>query len=233
MSYDSLIKILLGFLSGFIWLSIIIFPFLNSTDSSSNIIQAIGALSTGFSAFIALIAFVWNQLRNRTKVLSEDAIINLERAFEVLTQGDPQNGPKKDRLVWLTTARHLSTYENIKKEIENSPDTVQYKILLSHEEYWRCKFYELLKGEKGIGLSEYYYHDATVDIDENQIAPSSLAVIYKFIEWPMDKEDPLSDVDHLKIFKESDIFFFNPGVKNYLTKRFTKYKEAFLEENDT
>ncbi len=233
MSYDSLNKFLLGFIFGMIWLSIIILPFLDGSNSVANIIQSIGALSTGFSAFIALIAFLWNIQKSRIKSLSDDAILNLERAYEVFTKGSTLDEPIKDRLIWLTAARHLKEYENIKKELVTSSSETQFRIVLSHEEYWRSKFYELLKGKNGCGLSEYAYHDGTLKIDSNQIAPSSLAVIYSFIEWPEGKEDPLANVDHLKIFKESKILLKNRGLEKYLTTRFKSYKNAFSEEIDT
>lgn len=156
-----------------------------------------------------LVALVSLMLNNRKKV-SEDylehALNLLEKSYDALMPVDENGYPKQSRLAWLTSARLLRASEQIADQI---PESHHRKIYDEQKEYWRGHFYDLLKPSDE-GLPSTYYADdprhmsgyMPDQVEHEPLAEKSLAVLYRFVRWPVGFEDPIKDEP---IFTEEEI----------------------------
>ncbi|HCF3751144.1 TPA: hypothetical protein NID23_005733 [Pseudomonas aeruginosa] len=175
-------------------LSILTVKRLLETSGSFTVLE-FSPLFVGAGVLIALITLSYNQTRSLSEDYLESATDFLSKAFDTLDQKKDKDGrPVNDRLVWLTAARLIAISETISDKI----------ILKSHkliwqeqQEYWRGRFRDLVSPTRE-GFPPEYYADKPQDYihrTESTRAPlaeKSLAVIYRFVEWPKNRVDPLS-----------------------------------------
>lgn len=153
----------------------------------------------------ALITLSINQLREASEEYLESATDLLSKAYEILEASKDDHGrPKNSRLNWLTSARLIRTAESIAGLV-----TVEShrRIWREQKEYWRGRLRDLIKPEKSDFPKEYYaakpeHMWGYGDGDQVPLSERSLAVLYRFIQWPEDMEDPLKND---KSFTEEEI----------------------------
>ncbi|MNV56146.1 hypothetical protein D3C71_1484170 [compost metagenome] len=162
---------------------------------TSNLFQAIGAGATALTFLAGLAVYISDSNEKRNGLLAEQAILSLIRAWEIFTEDGTAPRPKSDRLVWLTTARHLERYRRL-RGLMRCPGA-QNVILDEHEEYWRHRFYAFIEP---IALQQDFYGKLS---DANRIEPRSAFVIIKFAGWSS-SEDPIDSV----AFSERDLSDF-------------------------
>ncbi|MFJ3465379.1 hypothetical protein [Achromobacter spanius] len=162
---------------------------------TSNLFQALGAVATALTFLVALGVYISDSNQRRNGLLAEQAILSLTRAWEIFTKNGTSTSPKSDRLVWLTTARHLERYKRLRR-LMRCPGA-QGVILNEHEEYWRHRFYTFIDP---IALQQGFYGNRN---DGNRIEPRSAFVIIKFAGWRR-SEDPIDSV----AFSERDLSDF-------------------------
>jgi hypothetical protein len=123
-------------------------------------------------------------IESRDKGICEQAIISLERAYGSLTNKKADYSlPTPDRLNWLTSARQIIRFQELKAMLE----TDLYKLICAeHEEHWKHEFYLSLKVE-GFILPDYF--------KSNNIHLKSALVIMNFKQWASNVEDPLDTID--------------------------------------
>lgn len=166
-----------------------------------------GAAISFVSAIVAVLAIYipWRNTHD-TAVFSE-AVLALERAYKSLNanrQNDQRPAP--DRLNWLTCARHLESYKDLRARLKTS---LYRRLCAEHEEHWRHEFYLSLLKERILNASYF---------ETGPIEPRSAVVIYGFAAWPESRKDPIDIADYESIFSESDILRGNIGLKTYLSK---------------
>lgn len=162
---------------------------------TSNLFQAIGAVATALTFLAGLAVYISDSNQKRNGLLAEQAILSLIRAWEIFTEDGTAPRPKSDRLIWLTTARHLERYRRL-RGLMRCPGA-QNVILNEHEEYWRHRFYTFIEP---IALQHGFYGNLN---DGNQIEPRSAFVIVRFAGWS-NSEDPIKNVT----YSESDLSGF-------------------------
>ncbi|WP_147820414.1 hypothetical protein [Salidesulfovibrio onnuriiensis] len=187
---------------------------MESSDWISVIAIVVSLLSFGFAWW----KFAKNAQSEKERELLNCAIDALEKAYFALTGGSSEKPPKPDRLNWLTAARRIEFYKEIKKNIKSETFKT---ICEAEEEHWRHKFslildsfsnedrsyYEEKKHEKGsIGLS---FKHAAID-------STSAIVVHHFESWPKDKECILKSVDVDNLLKETNYFSGRIGLTEYL-----------------
>jgi hypothetical protein len=148
---------------------------------------------------VALVTLLINQLRAASEEYLKSAIELLSKAYEILDASkDDQGRPKNSRLNWLTSARLIRAAENIAALVTEKSHR---RIWREQKEYWRGRLRDLIKPEKNDFPMEYY---AASHGDENRapLSQQSLAVLYRFVEWPGDMEDPLRNE---KLFTKEEI----------------------------
>jgi membrane protein implicated in regulation of membrane protease activity len=136
--------------------------------------------------------------RKDSKDYLRNASSLLERVYEVLSDMDKNGRPKNDRMKWLAAARFLRASENISKLITESSHKVIYK---EQKEYWRARLRDLIfpNAAEMTGFPEDYYAEkpehmfVRLDKDRAPLSIYSLAVLYRFIQWPKGFDDPIKD----------------------------------------
>lgn len=196
-----------------------IFELIKDFDSSNNwiaILIDLAPLGTFFTITIGFLTFSSNQRIKRDEETTKQAVLALERAYEILTDNGKNIVPVlADRYNWLATARMLTRYEKLKKKLK----TDLYKIICEEqEEYWSHRFYLLIKKHK---LYPYSYF---VDIQDIPIIkPDSAVIIFGFtiLGFPGGKETN-DDINK----RLAGALLMHDGLNNYLKK----YSDA-LEDN--
>jgi hypothetical protein len=84
-----------------------------------NLIKELAQLGIFFTIAIAFLNYASNQKTKRDEEITKQAILALERAYEILTDNGKNTAPpRKDRLNWLTTARMLLRYGELKGKLD-------------------------------------------------------------------------------------------------------------------
>ncbi|MGO9378656.1 MAG: hypothetical protein ACLP29_08895 [Dissulfurispiraceae bacterium] len=163
----------------------------------------IGPLFVGVAALVALLTLRINLDRNdsedrkrNSQNYLKSATEFLEKAFETLADLDDKQLPKNNRLNWLSAARLIKASEKMQTLITED----SHKIIYGEQKaYWRARFYDLLMPNNRDGFPEDYYAQEPAHmimyIDDGKVRPplseKSLAVLYRFIQWPEGSTDPL------------------------------------------
>ena len=211
--FQNILPAILGFIIGLIWIvfklgwlewnkindkyGIIIpslvtialpFIFIYISNLDFNLIKDLAPLGILFTITIGFLNYFWNQKIKIDEETTKQAVLALERAYEILTdQNQNINPPLADRYNWLATARMLARYEKLKKTLR----TDLYKTMCEEqEEYWRHRFYLLIKDSNLYPLS--YFEKSG---DKLGIQPKSALIIFVFAGWKEGKLDPLDTID--------------------------------------
>lgn len=186
--------------------------------SNGDIWAAVAAIATMLSAFTGA-ASAWAAFKvikennaNHQKTQDQEktdrenerlltqAVVTLERAFETVSGGNSGwNVPPRSRVNWLTSARLIQDYFNVKSRISSKLHTEECK---SHEAYWRHRFYVALD-PLSTGFPDYFEqrHDSAIEL-------TSAVIITDFAMWPDSDVDPIRELSdscnadsvHLKWF---------------------------------
>lgn len=193
-------------------------------------LQAIGSLAIASSALVAF--FLYKRTTNRhmeedafkaSTVFLDESIRLLERAYEVFTDKSEHVEPRRNsRLLWLTTARMLVRYENIKKNITVP---AHKDIANEHEEYWRFIFYNLLDSNKE-NFDLNYLQPSGDMYGGDSIARRSIAVIFDFAKW--NGPDVLDSIDDKRLYAKRIIPIDQFGIERYL-EQYEEYWQEVME----
>lgn len=170
------------------------------------------AFIAGLSALVSIAAVYYPWRLQNSQELLKQAILSLERAYATLSKNDSEVAPPApDRLNWLTTARHIERYKNLKSHLTcNAHRTVCEE----HEEYWRHRFYVCLEAPNQLSLA--YYSRRPDPKPTAGIEPRSALVIHEFASWPDGREDPIDKVDTKAIVKRGEVLKGKYGLRQYL-----------------
>lgn len=206
-----------------------VFVAIASDVSHLALIQAIAAAGVLLSVSLTAMTYALNSRKHaaevewdRSKLTMESAITLIERAYEILTLNGTEKVPPNDRHVWLTCARHILAAQELSMDIS---EPTHAKVYQEHLEYWRTRFYSLLSplGKEGSPMGPTYFVEKPEDTfgysgaTRPPLAEKSLAVVFRFIEWPKNREDRLHDVP---LFKDEEIdhyrLFAHDGLGRHL-----------------
>ena len=182
-------------------------------------IQAIGSLAIAFSAIVAYRLFRANVSRHakedrraESKVFLDEAIALLNRSYETFTRfGDYP--PKNDKLLWLSTARMIVRFQNMRKQITEKDHQA---IVDENEEYIRLKFYTLLDACKDKLTVDYFIPSDFPNESSGIVPRNSVAVIFDFAKWREDMTDPLDQIDDKELLARGAVPIDFMGVENFL-----------------
>lgn len=168
----------------------------------------------------------WWQARRVTRIERDEqvatcAVQSLERAYEALTEGETNPPLKPNRLNWLTAARQILNYRNLKSRILSK----EYVLICEQaEEYWRHRFYLILQAEKDVevnGITQL----VPLNVIYQGLERRSVVVVHDFVSWAKERKDVLDEFDALEVLKESDIPKGNPSLELYL-RQYSEYAEV-------
>lgn len=162
-----------------------------------------------FALTISILNYRFTKRDKSNERLVREAILTLERAYEMLTQKGEQVPPIADRLNWLTTARLLESYSKLKKAIDR--DDIQKLVLLQNEEYWRHKFYLALEP---LATNFGYYQS---DQSKKLIEKRSALVVVSFSNWPEGKIDEIDQLNLDDLISENtSALTMHPALRAFL-----------------
>ncbi|MDH5425160.1 MAG: hypothetical protein OEY29_09215 [Gammaproteobacteria bacterium] len=181
-------------------------------------IQAAGSLAIASSAVVAF--FLYRATIKRHKKEDADKSSEyflkegkelLEKTYQLFTDdGENKSPPRNDRLLWLTTARMIIRYQNLKSKITAN---AHLEIIEEHEEYWRFHFYKLLD-ENSANFSIRYFQPSGDRYNGFNVARNSIAIIFDFAKW--NGPDPLEGVDDKRLFAKKVVSIDQHGIEHYL-----------------
>jgi hypothetical protein len=153
----------------------------------------LGPMLVGAGVLVALISLALTARRNASEDFLESSGQLLERAYTTLAQLDDQGRPQSNRMNWLAAARFLRAAENLGAQITEDSHKVVFREQL---EYWRAKLYELIYPSSAGFPMDYFAEKpehmlAYTDRDRTPLSIKSLAVLYRFVRWPVGFEDPI------------------------------------------
>lgn len=149
----------------------------------------------------------------KDKEICDQAIKALERAFLTLTgKRGTAEAPEPSRLNWLTTARLLIKFKELKALLK----TDLYNLICSeHEEHWRHQFYLCIKHNELLSTS-YYQNKETLPISSENIDPRSALIIANFTQWPHGLDDPIDKIDKNKLINDGYTLNGRRGIRDYI-----------------
>jgi hypothetical protein len=147
------------------------------TPLESGSIGEIAPLLVLAGVLTAVLAFLFNLRRGRSEDVLEAVSGLFEKAHEALLtkEGTLTN----HRHAWLSAARLIATAETLSKQIAELSHQTIYK---EEKEYWRGRLYDWSGRVR------------------DPLAEKSLALLYRFIQWPQERPDPMrmSQVSRMK-----------------------------------
>lgn len=173
--------------------------------STADLIASVAAAIAFGSAVVSVLAFYVPWQNTHDAEIFKEAVLALERAYRSLMH-DAEDRPKPDRLNWLTSARHIESY----KELRNSLKTSLYRHLCQeHEEHWRHEFYLRVSNDCIYQVSYY---------ESGPIEPRSAIVIHGFAAWQNERQDAIDKLDLKALHQESKLLQGNYGLQKYINK---------------
>lgn len=199
---------LLGFLLG-ILVTLIFFvyfapfvppiPFLQTVHSNLPTIQAAGSIAVACSALVAFFVYrstvkrnIYEDERRASEKYLSESISLIEKSFSIFTDsGANISPPINDRLTWLSTARMIIRFKSMKSKIKIAEHSA---IADEHEEYWRLRYYTLLRDNRE-NFTLSYLQPSGDRYGRDTISRKSIAIIFDFARWRKENVDPLDSID--------------------------------------
>jgi hypothetical protein len=178
-------------------------------------------LVSGAALIITWIKNVRDRTRADDKELLEHLKFSLEQAYgAVARSGEDGEVPRKDRLGWISGARHLIRYWELRRSLK----TALFKTICEElEEYWRHRFYLLLCK---IDSSRFFVWINQEQMNEETVEPISAAIVFAFSQWKEDLPDPLDSWTFEQIVSQYKLFSpRNRHFKEFIESKFPNLAE--------
>ena len=188
----------------------------------STTIKVLTLIGATIGVYVAIWKLVADLRWRRSEVYLEQAKEFYEKSYNIL-EVEPETGyPKNSRQLWLSSSRMLLSAQALGEKISDPSHLETFK---EYTEYWRIQFRELLDfdGEKSPN-EHYFYEENALHAWSSQvrapIAERSVAVLYRFTEWPDDQIDRLSlETDFTEKEIEKLEKFGVTGIVNFCRRR--------------
>lgn len=173
-------------------LGLLLWRFFTSPVAAS--VAEIAPLIVLAGVLTAVLAFLFNLRRGRSEDVLEAASDLLEKAYEALLTKD--GAPTNHRHAWLSSARLIATAEQLAKRIA---EPSHLAIYTEKKEYWRGRLYDLIFPSPPEGLPSSFYAEKPEHMIgwsgkvRDPLAEKSLALLYRFIQWPKERSDPIGN----------------------------------------
>lgn len=171
-------------------LSLLLLRMRPSFESGS--IAEIAPLIVLAGVITAVLAFLFNLRRGRSEDVLEAASSFMEKAHQALLT---EHGVLTDqRHAWLSAARLLATAEKLSEQLAEPSHLTIYR---EEKEYWRGRLYDLIFPSVPEGLPSTFYAEKPEHMIgwsgrvRDPLAEKSLARLYRFIQWPKERPDPI------------------------------------------
>ncbi len=195
-----------------------------------SVIQAIGSLAIASSAIVAFFLYKRTSERHSeedafkaSEVFLNEAIRLLERTYEVFTDnGENLEPPRNSRLLWLTVARMIVRFDNIKLKITVP---AHMEIAEEHHEYWRYQFYKILDANSA-NFNMVYLQPSGIKYGGDNVPRKSIAIVFNFARW--NGPDVLDGIDDKQLFASRIVQIDQFRVIEYL-EQYDDYWQEVME----
>jgi hypothetical protein len=213
----------------------IIFTYISlNFNSIKELTKELAQLGIFFTIAIGFLNYFWNQKIKLDEETTKQAILALERAYDILTDNGKNIAPPlPDRYNWLATARMLARYELPKKRLK----TDLYKIICEEqEEYWIHKFYLLLVKNYTWYGNDYFedtsevYEISGKKINKPIISLDSAVIIFGFavLGFPGNGEINVNDINKISDKLAGSLLMHN-NLNKYL-KQFDNLEDNLFSK---
>lgn len=162
---------------------------------------ALLALIVSFASFY--ISYQKN-IRERDYISDKDLYDQLEKlltsSYEAVCPGNKNSPPINDRLQWLTSARNIERYKQLKDHLQTE---LYITICEENENYWSDKFHKLLQN---IPDHSYFKYIDPGEMTEESIDLRSACILHAFARWKHERPDPINDVSLEDIIIENKLY---------------------------
>jgi hypothetical protein len=169
------------------------------TGDTHHLVDWLVAIGTIGAVVVALFANRTERLARGSRVYFDEAARLIQSAFKDFTdKRDSEGRPLSERVHWLNFARGVATAKSLAEGI--TTDELR-EVWREVEQYWRIKTYDEL-AVTGDSFPEGYYGYVGADRSKNFVTPAgekmalsdkSLRYIYRWVKWPKDRLDPVTD----------------------------------------
>jgi hypothetical protein len=186
-----------------------------------SVIRALTLIGGSAGIYFAIFKFVHDNQWKRSETYLEQATDLIEKAYDVLSVDPDTRFPINDRYRWLSSSRLLLAALELGAKLTEQSHKDTYAALV---EYWRVKFRERIQPNgRGPEDEHYYYEKGTLrGYSRNQRAPisePSVAVIYRFMDWPEGRQDRLENAKKFTDDELSRVRFTASGLYQYCLAR--------------
>ncbi|HUV51343.1 MAG TPA: hypothetical protein VMW78_10045 [Anaerolineae bacterium] len=205
------------------------------------IIQVLIYFKDNWVAFTALITSVitlcitWFKNRKDRQFSDDKKLFEhlkqfIELAYKSLSSNDDEGRPTNFRERWLSAARHIERYRELKINLK----TNLYKTICEGtEEYWSDRFYWLLDHIENKNFFKSVHPEKMID---EKIDVRSAAIVYSFSVWKKGRIDPVDNLDLEEIILQYKLYsprhrVFWDYVQNTKSEIAKKVKQKI--KNDT
>ena len=186
------------------------------------LVRVLTLVGATLGVYVAVWKLLADQRWRRSEVYLEQSKELFEKAYSALEVDDATGYPRNSRQLWLSSSRLLLAALAIgNKIIEPS----QKETLNEYIEYWRIQFRELLDLDGTSAPDEHYFYEQGAihvwsPIGRAPIAERSIAVLYRFMQWPENVTDRLEfETDFSKDEIEHMEKFGSRGIAAYCQRR--------------
>lgn len=177
---------------------------------ASAVFAGLSAIFAAVSALLSARTIKVQQQTQASQAILQQAELSLHWAWESLTeQGKHVDPPEADRLNWLTAARHIQRYKQLKAAIT---DSAHKTICEEREEFWRHRFYLCL-------TAKTYLHPGYLrrkTDTQSGLEKTSVVVVFAFSSWPEGKQDPIAEVDIERLLETTSVLNGKPGLREFI-----------------
>jgi len=176
------------------------------------VIEGFSTIAVALGVAVALLTYRYQLKLSSSRDFLAHATDLLEKAYDVLSDPDEPNMPRQDRIAWLTASRLILAAEDLGKKISNDAQKAIYREAL---EYWRWRFHELINSRRHpLPASFFAAHPclavAYLDDEPEPLSLTSLAFMYRFIQWNKAVEDRLGEVEEFSPEEVERMNIFGP-----------------------
>jgi len=186
------------------------------------IIRVLTLVAVIGGVFVAVWKLYSDQKYRQSESYLNQAKEFFEKSYSTLYPDGTIGYPENSRLRWLSCARLLQSALDLEVNIS---DASHKHIFNEYKFFWHIKYHELLKfDEPEIIEKHYFYEEGKIFSwspgDREPVAESSIATLYRFTQWPEEREDRRADFTPEERHRIET--FCDNGLRGYVRERYKK-----------
>lgn len=181
------------------------------------VVRFLTLIGASVGVFIAIWKIFHDQRWRRSETYLEQSTGLIEKSFTTLAVDESTGYPVNNRYLWLSSTRLLLAGIALGAKITDECHKGTFAEII---EYWRIQFRERIEPNgNGPDDKHYYYEDGALLAYSTRarapLAEQSIAVLYRFIEWPEGRGDRLTRENRFSETEIHSLRFHARGLYEY------------------